>query len=48
MFDLGQDSIIIFPSKTPHATMPNKSGKLRVSISGDVKLCLKKVKALST
>ena len=41
MFDLGQDSIIIFPSKTPHATMPNKSGKLRVSISGDVTIMLK-------
>ena len=26
MFDLDQDSIIIFPSKTPHATVPNKSG----------------------
>ena len=31
MFDLEQDSIIIFPSKTP-ATMPNKSGKSRISI----------------
>ena len=26
MFDLEQDSIIIFPSKTPHATVPNTSG----------------------
>ena len=41
MFDLDQDSIIIFPSKTPHATMPNKSGKLRVSISGDITIMLK-------
>ena len=41
MFDLDQDSIIIFPSKTPHATMPNKSGQLRVSISGDITIMLK-------
>ena len=41
MFDLEQDSIIIFPSKTPHATMPNKSGKIRISISGDITIMLK-------
>ena len=41
IFDLEQDSIIIFPSKTPHGTMPNKSGKLRISISGDVTIMLK-------
>ena len=41
MFDLEQDSIIIFPSKTPHATMPNKSGKSRISISGDITIMLK-------
>ncbi len=41
MFDLEQDAIIIFPSKTPHATMPNKSGKPRISISGDVTIMLK-------
>ncbi len=41
MFDLEQDSIIIFPSKTPHATMPNNSGKPRISISGDVTIMLK-------
>ena len=41
MFDLEQDSIIIFPSKTPHATMPNSSGKPRISISGDVTIMLK-------
>ena len=44
MFDLEQDSIIIFPSKTPHGTMPNKSGKLRISISGDVTIMLKESK----
>tara|TARA_B100000989_G_scaffold295766_1_gene277474 strand:+ start:242 stop:892 length:651 start_codon:yes stop_codon:yes gene_type:complete len=41
LFDLEQDSIIIFPSKTPHATAPNKSGKPRISISGDVSIMLK-------
>ncbi len=41
MFDLDQDSIIIFPSKTPHATAPNKSGKPRISISGDISIMLK-------
>ena len=41
IFDLEQDSIIIFPSKTPHGTMPDKSGKLRISISGDVTIMLK-------
>ena len=41
MFDLDQDSIIIFPSKTPHATVPNKSGTPRISISGDISIMLK-------
>lgn len=41
MFDLDQDSIIIFPSKTPHATLPNNSGHPRISISGDVTIMLK-------
>ena len=41
VFDLEQDSIIIFPSKTPHATMPNKSGQVRISISGDITIMLK-------
>ena len=41
MFDLDQDSIIIFPSKTPHATVPNKSGSPRISISGDISIMLK-------
>ena len=41
VFDLKQDSIIIFPSKTPHATTPNKSGLPRISISGDVTIMLK-------
>ena len=44
MFDLDQDSIIIFPSKTPHATLPNKSGQPRISISGDVTIMLKNSK----
>ena len=41
MFDVEQDSIIIFPSKTPHATLPNNSGHPRISISGDVTIMLK-------
>ena len=41
LFDLEQDSIIIFPSKTAHATGPNKSGLPRISISGDVSMMLK-------
>ncbi len=41
VFDLDQDSIIIFPSKTPHATLPNKSGSERISISGDITIMLK-------
>ena len=41
MFDLEQDSIIIFPSKTLHATMPNQSGEPRISISGDISIMLK-------
>ena len=41
VFDLKEDSIIIFPSKTPHATTPNNSGSLRISISGDITLMLK-------
>ncbi len=41
IFDLKQDSIIIFPSKTPHATAPNLSGSPRISISGDVSIMLK-------
>ena len=41
MFDLDQDSIIVFPSKTAHATAPNKSGLPRISISGDISIMLK-------
>tara|TARA_B100000989_G_scaffold207443_1_gene157191 strand:- start:5216 stop:5896 length:681 start_codon:yes stop_codon:yes gene_type:complete len=41
IFDLEQDSIIIFPSKTLHATMPNKSNQVRISISGDITIMLK-------
>ena len=41
MFDPNQGSIIIFPSKTPHATLPNKSSLPRISISGDVTIMLK-------
>lgn len=41
MFDPIQDSIIIFPSKTPHGTTPNKSNYPRISISGDITIMLK-------
>ena len=41
MFDVEQDSILIFPSKSSHGTMPNKSGQKRISISGDISLMLK-------
>ena len=44
MFDLDQDSIIIFQSKTLHATVPNKSNKPRISISGDISIMLKESK----
>ena len=40
--DLKQDSIVIFPSKTRHSTSPNKSNKIRISLSGDIVLMLKK------
>ena len=41
MFDPIQDAIIIFPSKTSHATLPNNSKLPRISISGDVSIMLK-------
>jgi len=41
MFDPIQDSIIIFPSKTSHGTIPNKSNYPRISISGDITIMLK-------
>ncbi len=41
MFDLDQDSIIVFPSKTAHATAPNRSNLPRISISGDISIMLK-------
>jgi len=40
-FDPPKDTIIIFPSKTPHATLPNKSNSPRISISGDITIMLK-------
>jgi len=36
-----EDDIIIFPSKTKHSTIPNKSEKPRISISGDITIMLK-------
>ena len=33
--------LLIFPSKTPHATLPNKSNSPRISISGDITIMLK-------
>ena len=39
--DVKEDDIVIFPSKTLHATRPNESQSPRISISGDVTLMLK-------
>lgn len=39
--EAAEDDIVIFPSKTQHATQPNQSGSPRISISGDVTLMLK-------
>ena len=36
-----EDDIVIFPSKTKHATTPNVTEKPRISISGDVSIMLK-------
>lgn len=36
-----QDEILVFPSKQPHITTPNQSGKPRISIAGDVVIMLK-------
>ena len=36
-----QDDIVVFPSKQPHVTTPNYSGKPRISISGDVVVMLR-------
>ena len=41
MFDFKQDSIVIFPSQTRHATMINQSSEKRISLSGDITLMLK-------
>ena len=36
-----EDDIVIFPSKTKHATLPNTSDNPRISISGDISIMLK-------
>ena len=36
-----EDDIVIFPSKTKHATIANKSENPRISISGDISIMLK-------
>ena len=36
-----ENDIVIFPSKTKHATTPNKTNSPRISISGDVVIMLK-------
>ena len=36
-----RDAILIFPSKTLHATLPNQSDQPRISISGDITVMLK-------
>ena len=41
IIDAEQDAIVIFPSKASHATVPNESGKTRISLSGDITIMLK-------
>ena len=36
-----EDDIVIIPSKTKHATLPNTSNNPRISISGDISIMLK-------
>ena len=36
MFDVKEDDIVIFPSKTSHQTQPNVENNDRVSISADI------------
>jgi len=38
---INEDDIVIFPSKTKHATIPNPTNDPRISISGDVTIMLK-------
>ena len=39
--EVEEDSIIMFPSKIKHATLPSKSEEARISISGDICITLK-------
>lgn len=39
--EIEEDSIIMFPSKIKHSTLPSKSEKPRISISGDICIMLK-------
>lgn len=41
ILDAEQDSILIFPSKALHSTMPNQSTEPRISLAGDVTMMLK-------
>ena len=38
--NIEEDDIVIFPSKTKHATTPNLNENPRISISGDVTIML--------
>jgi len=38
---IAENDIVIFPSKTQHATIPNKTNSPRISISGDITIMLK-------
>ena len=40
LFDVEQDSVLIFPSKSLHGTEPNESKHLRISLSGDIAIML--------
>jgi len=43
-----EDDIVIFPSKTLHATQPDKNNQVRISISGDIVCVAKNSKLLET
>ena len=38
---VNEDDIVVFPSKTKHATIPNTTNNPRISISGDIMIMLK-------
>ena len=41
LLDSEEDGVVVFPSKTRHATQPNKSEDVRISVSADIVVTLK-------